>query len=318
MIRKTIIQSTAKVTGLKYDEIHLETPEREEHGDYSSNVALKIKSQKSKLKNKAQKEKDQIKSPQEIAEEIVEKLRKDKELQKMVEKIEVAGPGFINFHLTRSVLVRELGKIVKKGGGYGKTDNLGGKKIMVEYAHPNTHKEFHIGHLRNIVLAESINRLLECVGAEVVRANYQGDVGLHIAKALWGIEKLGFKDPKDVKERVKFLGQAYATGSKAYDDSEEVKNEIKEINNKIYSQDDEEINELYKETRQWSLDYFESIYKRVCTKFDRFYFESECYESGKKYSYEALEKGILRKSEGAIIFPGSEYGLHDRVFVTKD
>ncbi|MBN2222235.1 MAG: arginine--tRNA ligase, partial [Vallitaleaceae bacterium] len=331
-IANNIYQAIKRV--INVDEIHLETPEREEYGDYSSNVAMQLFSKseirstkyetnsKSKISNSKQGTNKSIaaghNSPRELAEKIAEQLRRDKELQKIVERIEVAGPGFINFHLTRSVLVKELENILSTGDKYGKTHTLKNKKIMVEFAHPNTHKAFHIGHLRNIALGESICRILEFSGYEIIRANYQGDVGMHIAKALWGIKKLSFKDPGGVKTRVEFLGKAYTAGATAYEDDEKAKEEIHKINKEIYSQEDEEINKLYNETRKWSLDYFESIYERVYTKFDRLYFESECYESGKKYTYEALEKGILKRSEGAIIFPGSEYGLHDRVFVTKE
>jgi len=112
------------------------------------------------------------------------------------------------------------------------------------------------------------------------------------------------------------LGKAYATGAAAYEEDEAVKSEINDLNKKIYSKEDEEINKLYEETRKWSLDYFARIYERVYTKFDRLYFESECAENGKQIALTALKKGILVKSEGATIFPGTKFGLHDRVFIT--
>ena len=71
---------------------------------------------------------------------------------------------------------------------------------MVEFAHPDTHKLFHIGHLRNITTGEAISRLLSASGAKIVRGNYQGDVGLHIAKALWGVKNWVLKIPKDRNE----------------------------------------------------------------------------------------------------------------------
>ena len=199
---------------------------------------------------------------------------------------------------------------------YGKSNFLKGKKIMFEFAHPNTHKAFHIGHLRNITTGETLSRLHEAGGAEIIRANYQGDIGLHIAKAIWGIKRIGLFGSKDVQRRAEYLGKAYANGATAYDENEKQKEEIHSINGKIYDKNDEEINKLYQETRKWSLDYFGEIYKRVYTKFDRLYFESECAESGKKITLDALKKGILEESEGAIIFPGTKYGLHDRVFIS--
>jgi len=205
----------------------------------------------------------------------------------------------------------------------GKSALFGNKKtIMVEFAHPNTHKAFHIGHLRNITTGECVIRLLESQGHKVIRANYQGDVGMHIAKALYALLNVSpFKDEvgkvTGIKNRVEFLGKAYAVGSKAFEDSDDVKKTIGDINIKIYARDPS-IYSIYRETRQWSLDYFDSIYKRVYTHYDRYYFESEVYESGKKYVLEALKKGIFEESDKAIIFPGEKFGLHNRVFITSD
>jgi len=305
MFKDQIIEALKKVIGLKT--VNLEFPENPDFGDYSSNVALQGKGLKVRGKR----------GPKEVAEAIVERLKSDRELTKIVDRIEVAGPGFINFWLTRGALVSELERIRKEADRYGSSELFKGQKVMFEYAHPNTHKVFHIGHLRNITTGETLSRLYEAGGAEVIRVNYQGDVGLHIAKALWGINKLGFVDPKDVHARAGFLGKAYAEGAKVYEEDEKAKEEINEINGKIYDKSDNGINKLYEKTRKWSLDYFDEIYKRVNTKFDRLYFESEVVESGKKIAEKALKEGILEKSEGAIVFPGSKYRLHDRVFISS-
>jgi arginyl-tRNA synthetase len=233
----------------------------------------------------------------------------------LVEKVEVAGPGFLNIWLKNEWFIRQLEKVLKEGEKYGKAGILAKKRLMIEYAHPNTHKEFHIGHLRNISLGESLVRIFEACGAEVIRTNYQGDVGLHIAKCLFGIKKLGMKDFKSLEEKVAFLGKAYVEGNKAYEEDKKAKKEILDLNEAIYKKD-KKIMALWQKTRQWSLDYFERIYKRVDSKFDRHYFESEVVE-GIKIAKEALKKGILKKSEGAIIFDGTKYGLDKRVFINK-
>jgi arginyl-tRNA synthetase len=277
----------------------IEATENPIFGDYSSNIAMNQK------------------SPREFAEKEVEKLKTNNELGELVDKIEIAGPGFINFWLKKDILLSNLMQIDSEKENYGKSDILKGQKIMFEFAHPNTHKAFHIGHLRNITIGETLSRFYEAVGAKVIRANYQGDVGLHIAKALYGIKRLGFNDPKDIKLRAEYLGKVYASGATAYEVDEKAKEEIHAINGKLYDKSDSEINKIYQETRHWSLDYFDQIYKRVYTKFDRLYFESEVYESGKQIAEEALSKGILKKSDGAVIFPGSEYDLHDRVFISS-
>jgi arginyl-tRNA synthetase len=193
---------------------------------------------------------------------------------------------------------------------------------MVEFAHPNTHKAFHIGHLRNITTGESLVRLLEATGHTVTRANYQGDVGMHIAKCLWAMMHLPECNPdavrgKEIHMRVEFLGKAYAAGSTRYETDESVKKETGEINKQIYAKDPA-VYPLYQETRAWSLEYFEGIYKRVGTRYDRFYFESEFYEKGKAFVADGVKKGIFVESDGAIIFPGEKHGLHNRVFITKE
>jgi len=293
-----------KITG--QNEIHLEVPERQEFGDYSTNVAMRLF-----VKGK------DFPSPRDLAEDLLKKIQEDGELLKITDKIAVAGSGFINFWLKKEILYENLTEIIQKNRSFGESDLLTGKKIMIEFAHPNTHKLFHIGHLRNITTGESLARILENAGAKVIRVNYQGDVGLHIAKAMWVINKYGYSDSGDVQKRAEFLGKAYMEGNRLYEESEEAKEEVHKINEALYKGEDKKLMDLYKETRSWSLDYFDFIYKRVDTKFERFYFESEVAGDGYKLSKEALEKGILKESEGAVIFPGNEYGLHDRVFITQ-
>ncbi|MFA6551084.1 MAG: arginine--tRNA ligase, partial [Patescibacteria group bacterium] len=159
-------------------------------------------------------------------------------------------------------------------------------------------------------------------GYKVIRANYQGDVGLHIAKCLWGVIKFEKKlkklmETKDITEKVKFLGEAYVEGSAAYEKDGKEKQEIIELNKRIYA-DDESIRKIYKETRKWSLEYFAKIYQRVNTKFDRLYFESETFAPGKKIVTDGVKKGIFKLSDGAIIFEGGKHGLHDRVFINSE
>ena len=290
--REEIIAKIKKITG---EEPVLETPVSQ-FGDYSTNIALVLSKKLGKPAN-------------EIAFELVQNLKKEK-----IEEVEIeAVGGFINFRLSKEYLISLLDQkleIDKK---------LKGKKIIVEFAHPNTHKEFHIGHLRNITLGESIARLLEEMGADLSRVNYQGDVGLHVAKALYGVRKLGLdeKNEDTLGEKAKFLGKAYAFGSKSYEEDEKAKKEILEINKKIYIKDPSVL-KLWKKTREWSLAYFDSIYKRVYTKFKRLYFESEVYESGKDIVLSHLADGIFVKSDGAIIFDAERYGLHKRVFITAE
>ena len=190
----------------------------------------------------------------------------------------------------------------------------------MEFTDPNPFKEFHIGHLYSNIVGESLSRLFEATGATVKRANYQGDVGLHVAKAMWGMTKaLGHNMPKDkdsLQEKVKWMGMCYAAGALAYEKDEQVRQEIVELNGKIFAQD-KTIKALYQKGRKWSLEYFETIYKRLGTKFDYYYFESEVGKTGLTLVRKWLEKGIFEKSQGAVVFSGEKYGLHSRVFINS-
>ena len=290
------IIKTLRLVGIT-GEIELTAPPKPEMGDYAFACFGLAKERKN--------------SPVEMAKKLAEDLRP--KTKDCCEKVEAFGP-YINFFVNPKYLVETvLGKKQPPEGALAIN-----KKIIIEFACPNTHKAFHIGHLRNIITGESVARILDYVGHKVIRANYQGDVGLHIAKCLWALTVAEVDDGKDktLEEKVKILGAAYAKGAKAFEENENFKKEIVEINDKIYSQD-KSIKKIYTETRQWSLEYFDKIYARVGAHFDRFYFESETYADGIKLVNEYFKKGVFEKGEGgAIIFPGEKYDLHSRVFIT--
>jgi len=307
----------------------IEHPKNEQFGDYSTNAALML----AKRFNL---------SPQEVAEKIIQHIKKCKG-SKFIKNVKFL-KGFINFELEKGFFVEELKKVVKEGDYYGSNNVFKGKKVLVEYTDVNPFKEFHIGHLFSNTVGECIARLFEKSGAVVKRACYQGDVGLHIGKAIWGMKKImeeskmSFQDlyRKSLKEKVALMGKAYAVGSRAY---KEEKNAVKKIREytklcylisselwskkvnmevkKEYGDDYKEIRRLYLNGRKWSLEDFERIYKILGTKFDFYFFESETSLLGKKYVEKYLKKGIFKKSKGAIIYDGEKKGLHTRVFVNS-
>ncbi len=277
------------------------------HGDFSTNISLTA----------FHKLREKFKNPQELAEHIVKQLQKN--VPNYIKKVEVLPPGFINFWFHEKYLLENLEKIDSLKDQYGKGQRLKDKRVMLEFADPNPFKEFHIGHLRNISLGESFARLLEFSGGEVWRANYQGDVGLHVAKALWGIKNLIHSTSSGQEFKIKNLtakdlGEAYARGAKAYEEDKKAKKEIEDINLKIYRKSDPSLNKLWEEGRRWSLEHFEEIYKRVGTKYKKYYFESEVEEPGRNLVLSHLGGGIFERHEGAVVFRGS----HTRVFVTSD
>ncbi|MBI4059745.1 arginine--tRNA ligase [Candidatus Giovannonibacteria bacterium] len=297
-------------------EFSVEVPESPEHGDYATNAALVLAKT---LKRK----------PMEIAATLVAALSEIRPPiyggSTSIDSIEIAPPGFINFSILSEDLLHALADVLREGDKHGRVDTLAGKKVVIEFTDPNPFKEFHIGHLYSNAVGEVLARLFESGGAEVKRANYQGDVGLHVAKAIWGMtEKMKRENVdlselagKGLNERVEFMGQAYAEGARAYDADEEAAKKITELNKKIFALD-EEVKEIYEKGREWSLQYFENIYRRLGTKFDFYYFEREVGEAGLKLVQDNLAKGIFEESEGAVVFPGEKYGLHRRVFLNSE
>jgi len=279
--------------------VHLEHPEDMTNGDFSSNIAM-VFAKKAGV------------NPRELADKIKNQI--EKKMPSFISKIEVAGPGFINFYLASDFFVDSINEIKKSGAKYGRNDSLKGKRAVVEYTDPNPFKEFHIGHVMSNTIGEAISRLVDFSGAKLTRACYQGDVGVHVAKAIWGI----INDGGTIKD-VSALGRAYAKGAKAYEDAA-TKQEIDMLNKKIYDRSDKEINKIYDAGRKLSLEHFEEIYQKLGTKFNHYFFESETGKSGKDIVLKFLGKNIFEKNEGAIIFRGEHYDpkLHTRVFLNSE
>lgn len=328
--------------GVQNVSFRLEYPKDPKFGDYTTNAALAAAQKANK-------------NPQKIAEELITSLQNDIEINRLIERIEAAGPGFINFYLKESQLRRQVEDVTANEW----PKPLAGKKISVEYTDPNPFKEFHIGHLYSNLIGESIARLYEEAGATVWRADFYGDVGMHIAKSVWGMrkkmeqEKVSLKELEDkpIKERQQFMGQGYALGVKAYEppsgeagENEATKEEIKDINYMVYVASQEvlvktrgwkplvdykqyiqgnenlypQVRDIYQAGLKWSLAYFETYYARVGTKFDGYYPESWVGELGLKEVEKGLEKGVLTiGEEGAVVFEGEKYGYHTRVFRNK-
>ncbi len=223
-----------------------------------------------------------------------------------VEKVEIKS-GFINFYLSKEFFKKSVGEIIEAGDEYGKNKRLNGEKIIVEHTDANPFKLLHIGHLMPLTIGSTLAHLFGWNGAESKQSCYQGDVGMHVAKAVWAL--------KNGSE----LNEAYAVGNRAFEEDENAKQEISEINKKLYTRSDEEINKTYDVGRKASLDSFEEVYKKLGLKFDYSFFESEVAETGKQIVLE--NKGnVFEESEGAIVFHGEKYdpSLHTRVFINSE
>lgn len=270
-------------------------------GDFSTNIALVASKE---LKN----------SPHQAAEEL--RLEIEQWKLESIDRVEVAGPGFINFYLSQKYLSQMLQMVVQSRDDFGEMDNKKPQKIIVEFGDPNPFKEIHIGHLRNFCIGESFSRLLESQGNTVVRANYQGDVGLHVAKCIWGLQQNLKLKTENTKLTVGDLAQGYVLGSKMFEENDEAKHEIIELNKKIYSEDGS-VMHLWEQGRKVSLEYFEQQYKRIGFAYDKYYFESVTAKKGKEIVLSHIDDGVFERNDGAVIYKGERDGLHTRVFLTS-
>jgi len=276
----------------------------EQFGDYTTNVALQLAGRLGK-------------SPRDIAEVLVHGMQHDD-----IAAITIAGPGFLNIRLTDAALVRLADQ--------QPAQSWAGQTVVTEYSDPNPLKPLHAGHLYTTLVGDSISMLLEQAGAKVVRLNYGGDVGLHVGKSMWSIlQTLGGELPEKLKaipvaDRPAWLGERYVAGNNAYEDDEQAKAEIIEVNKRVYqlhadNDHDSAFAHIYWTVRQWSYDYFATLYEQLKVRpFDRYIPESEVAALGMDTVREQLKNGVYQESDGAVVFKGEEHGLHTRVFINSE
>ncbi len=297
-MKEQIAKILAKHTKLKESEILtlIEIPPSSDLGDFAFPCFILAREMK--------------KNPVEIAKELSLKIKSSE-----FEKIEAKGP-YINFFLSRNKIAHEtLKKILKEKDKYG-SSSKGKEKIMIEFSQANTHKAFHIGHVRGTALGESIARISEFMGNKVMRANYQGDTGMHVAKWIWCYKKHHSKD-KPRKDEF-WIASIYVDAVKRLAENPELQEEVDEINRKLESREDKKLNDIWKKTRLLSLNSFENIYKELNTKFNKYFFESEFEERGKEISQDLVKKRIAEISEGATIVDLQKYNLGVWVLLRKD
>ncbi len=248
------------------------------------------------------------KSPQIIAQELAEKLTKKNiaEDHQHFTLITSNGP-YLNFFINKGIYTKTiLAQIMKEKDQYGAREKQK-ERVMIEFSQPNTHKEFHVGHLRNISIGDSLVRIYCKLGYTVIAANYIGDMGSHVAKTLWCYLRNHANDEIPAN-RGKYLGRIYAESSRLIDEDVGAKEEVSQILQKLEQKDPATI-ALWKETREWSLQQFKSIYDELGVHFDIYFFESEEEEEGKSIVKELQEKHIVTESEGALLVDLKPYKL---------
>jgi len=279
------------------------------------------------------------KSPKDIAEILINKIYENKKNEIEFEKIENIN-GFVNFYLTKEFIISKLQTDIENNS-FGFGDSFLNKKVVVEYTDPNPFKQFHMGHFMTNALGECVFRLISSQGAVATNLCYSGDVGIHVAKTIFGLlnkienkeysleDFLSFNNSKIIEQ----LGESYVLGSSLY--KEEVnKEKIQDLNNMIfaisqkyaqtegieivnkYEYSDEfdfaQIEKIYDKGRNESILYFKSIYKKLGSNFKELFFESVTGEFGAKI---VKESPIFEESEGAIIWDGKKFNHNVEVLI---
>jgi arginyl-tRNA synthetase len=262
--------------------------------DYSSNAPLKLA-------------KELHKSPMEIAEALNGEL-----------KVGISNPGFLNFKVSDDDLRLAIKNMCNSFEEGVRSTEFEGKTVICEFSDPNPFKVLHVGHLYTSIVGDSIGRLYEYAGAKVIRANFGGDVGLHVAKTMYALLTKGTDDLK-----IEDIAKCYIEGTALYDEDESAHAAITNLNKEIYEINaknlhDSKLAEVYWRGRELSYDYFENFYATIGVKFDKYYPESTVAALGLKTVKEQLEKGVYELSDGAVIFNGEKYGLHTRVFINRE
>lgn len=248
----------------------------------------------------------------ERAQEIAETIAAALGIPEGYEKVE-AVKGYLNlYYSTAEYARRVIDGAIEQGTEFGRGPRTH-EKIMVEFSQPNTHKAFHVGHLRNMILGDSVCRLLDFAGSDVIRANYPGDIGLHVIKWLWNYIKRHAGETPSV-DLTRWMGDLYAEADRSFNESLEAQAEVRALYTR-WDQRDPEIVELWKKTRQWSIEGFHQIYDLLDVQFDRYYFPSEVEDAGKKMVDLLIEKKLARdeRPEGAVYVPLDEIlGLKEK------
>jgi len=238
-----------------------------------------------------------------------------------VEETKLAGP-YLNFVLKRDALAKNIIGEVNTGEFFKKDLTKDTPKTMVEYSQPNTHKILHVGHMRNLCLGSALINILRYSGQETIGTTYPGDMGTHVAKCLWYL-KYKNEEPIPTEHKGAWLGQLYAKGNQILEDElgtdkeEENRKQLTAIIKEIESGKGE-LYDLWRETREWSIELMKEAYSWAKVDFDRWFFESEVDEDSLKLMKDLHAKGVLIEDDGAIGMKLDEYDLGFCILIKSD
>jgi len=293
-IKKYLYQEIKKVFLEEFNEKELninfqvEEIKNNKFGDYASNIAM--------IHAKTLK-----RNPKELAEKIIEilNIRLD---NKYFEKIEIAGPGFINFFLKTDLLIQELQKTQDLNNEFWKPNIGKKKKVVIEYSQPNIAKPLGVHHLLSTIIGQSLSNIYDYLNFEVIRVNHIGDWGTQFGKLIyayktWGNREIIDKNP--INELLKLYIKFHNEAEKNKDLEDKGREEFKKIEN-----GDKENLELWRWIREISLDDVKKTYKKLegITFEDKDYIGESFYnDKMNNILEEGKRKGVFKLSEGAFI-----------------
>ncbi|MBY0517082.1 MAG: arginine--tRNA ligase [Bacteriovoracaceae bacterium] len=251
-------------------------------------------------------------NPAQLSGTLAKTLESDPGKPKWLKEVRAVGP-YLNFFYDPGALASVIVPQILSGEFFKKKLSQNMPKTMIEFSQPNTHKEMHVGHMRNLCLGDALIRLHRYCGFDIVASTFPGDVGTHVAKCLWFYKNFNTEKPP-LERKGAWLGTLY---SKAHNKLEDERGSDKEESNRkqlteILAQLEKkegEYFELWKETRQWSIDLMNEVYKWADVKFDAWYWESEVDSDSVKLVREWQKKGLFVEDQGAVGADLKEYGL---------
>lgn len=279
------------------EKINIENSTKKEFGDFQTNFAM--------MNSKAI-----GKNPREIATTLVENFKEND----LIEKLEIAGPGFINIHLKNNFLNNEMKKIdnEKYDFSFLNVDET----VIIDYSSPNIAKRMHIGHLRSTIIGDAIKRILDFIGFKTISDNHIGDWGTQFGKLIvaynkWLDKEAYEADPIGELERIYVL---FSDEAKKDPTLEEVaRNELRKL-----QMGDEQNNKLWKEFIKISLKEYNKVYDRLGVKFDHYFGESFYNDMMPDVLEELKEKNIAKEDQGALVVFFEEDKLPPALVQKKD
>ena len=234
-------------------------------------------------------------NPAEIAIEIAAKIGPSL----LISRIHAVGP-YVNFVFdTDAFAAHAVKDVLTQKTRYGKGATGKGKRVMVEYANLNTHKDVHIGHVRNFTVGQSAVEILRANGYEVIPVSYINDLGNNVAKCIWGLVHI-YPDVEPEGDKLSFLDTAYVEAVAAVEDDNAKRAEVSQIQRELENMEGPHV-ALWKKTHKWSMDGLKEVFAEFNLELDKIYLEHDFIEESHEIVKKLLTGGIAKMSEGAAI-----------------